>query len=142
MAGGNELRRAQWRERSEAAISPAGVPVGENKDMRRDTAGRSTVARAAMAALLVIAAGLVIHMQRELNFFRDEWIFVVYRDGGSLTNVLSSHAGHLVVWPVMFYVSMFRLVGLDHYELYQLATIPWFLGCSVLTYLVARQRGG
>jgi hypothetical protein len=96
----------------------------------------------ALAVLMAIAAALILYMGRGLTFFRDEWTFVIYRDGHEPANFLSSYAGHLLLWPTALYVFLFQTVGLDHYELYRLAALPWHLACALLVYLLARRRVG
>lgn len=96
----------------------------------------------ALAVLMAIAAALILWMGRGLTFFRDEWTFVIYRDGHEPANFLSSYAGHLLLWPTALYVFLFRTVGLDHYEVYRLAALPWHLLCALLVFLLARRRVG
>jgi hypothetical protein len=95
-----------------------------------------------LGVLMAIAAALILHMGRGLTFFRDEWTFVIYRDGHEPANFLSSYAGHLLLWPTALFVLLFRTVGLDHYELYRLAALPWHLICALLVFLLARRRVG
>lgn len=96
----------------------------------------------ALGTLMMIASALILYLGRGLTFLRDEWIFVIYRDGNNATNFLSNHAGHLVLWPVAFFIFMFKAVGLDHYDLYRLATLPGHLACALLVFLLARRRIG
>lgn len=96
----------------------------------------------ALGVLTTTSAALILYLGRGLTFFRDEWIFVLYRDGHEPVNFISSHAGHLMLWPVALYVFLFRTVGLDHYEVYRLAALPTFLACAVLVYLLSRRRIG
>jgi hypothetical protein len=96
----------------------------------------------ALGVLMAIAAALILYMGRGLTFFRDEWTFVIYRDGHEPANFLSSYAGHLLLWPTALYVFLFRTVGLDHFELYRLAALPWHLICALLVFLLARRRVG
>lgn len=105
-------------------------------------AGKPVAAWIALGALMAASATLVLYLGRGLTFFRDEWIFVLYRDGHEPVNFISSHAGHLMLWPVALYVFLFRTVGLDHYEVYRLAALPGFLACALLVYLLARRRIG
>jgi hypothetical protein len=96
----------------------------------------------ALAVLMVVAAALILYMGRGLTFFRDEWTFVLYRDGHEPANFLSSYAGHLLLWPTALYVFLFRTVGLDHYEIYRLSALPLHLACALLVFLLARRRVG
>jgi hypothetical protein len=96
----------------------------------------------ALAILMLAAGALILWLGRGLTFFRDEWIFLLYRDGHSPVNFLSSHAGHFSLWPTVFFVALFKGVGLDHYEIYRAASIPMHLLCALLVYLIARRRVG
>ena len=102
----------------------------------------SRAAWAALGVLTVAAGALILYMGRGLTFFRDEWTFVLYRDGHDLTNFLSNYAGHLLLWPTFFFLFLFKAVGLDHYDLYRLAALPLHLACALLVYLLARRRVG
>jgi hypothetical protein len=106
------------------------------------TRNASIAAWLALGVLLVAAAALILYLGRGLTFFRDEWTFVIYRDGHSIENFASNYAGHLLLWPTGFFVLLFRTVGLDHYEVYRAATVPWHLLCGFLVYLLARRRVG
>lgn len=102
----------------------------------------SRAAWTALAALMVLASGLILYLGRGLNFYRDEWLFIMYRDGHDLTNLISSYAGHLLFWPTAVYAFLFHAVGLGHYFIYRIVGIPLFLVCSLLVYLLARRRIG
>jgi hypothetical protein len=102
----------------------------------------SRAAWVALGILTATAGALILYMGRGLTFFRDEWTFVLYRDGHDLTNFLSNYAGHLLLWPTFFFLFLFKAVGLDHYDLYRLAALPLHLACAVLVYLLARRRVG
>jgi len=96
----------------------------------------------ALAFLMLGSAALILWLGRGLTFFRDEWIFVLYRDGHDPVNFLSSHAGHFSLWPIFFFLTLFKGIGLDHYEIYRAAAIPMHLLCALLLYLIARRRVG
>jgi len=96
----------------------------------------------ALAVLMLISAALILWLGRGLTFFRDEWIFILYRDGHDPVNVLSSHAGHFSLWPVLFFITLFKGIGLDHYEIFRAAAIPTQFLCALLVYLIARRRVG
>jgi hypothetical protein len=96
----------------------------------------------ALGLLMAASSALILYMGRGTTFFRDEWTFLITRDGHDATNFLSSYAGHLLLWPVAFFLFMFKAVGLDHYELFRLAALPWHLACALLVYLLARRRVG
>src|ERR1041385_8408669 len=96
----------------------------------------------ALAGLMALAVALILYMGRGLNFYADEWIFIMYRDGHDVTNFISSYAGHLLLWPTAVYAVLFHAVGLHHYFIYRIVGIPLFLACSLLVYLLARRRIG
>lgn len=93
-------------------------------------------------ALMALSSALVLYLGRGLNFYRDEWLFILYRDGHDPTNFISSYAGHLLLWPTALYALLFRAVGLDDYGLYRVVGLLWFLACALLVYLLARRRVG
>ena len=95
-----------------------------------------------LLAAMAVASVLILHEERALTFFRDEWIFLLYRDGHDLGNLLASHAGHLVLWPAIFYVGMFKAVGPDSYEWWLLAALALHLVVAGLLYAVAKPRIG
>jgi hypothetical protein len=102
----------------------------------------SFVAWIALALLIALAGALILYLGRGLTFFRDEWTFVLYRDGHSIENFTSNYAGHLLLWPTGIFALMFRTIGLDHYEAYRAMALPWHLLCGLLVYLLARRRIG
>jgi hypothetical protein len=91
---------------------------------------------------MAIASALILHLGQDLTFYRDEWTFVIYRDGHDLTNFISSYAGHLLLWPTALYVFLFHAVGLDDYGVYRLVGLLGHLACALLVYLLARRRVG
>lgn len=95
-----------------------------------------------LAALMALATALILYLGRGLNFYADEWIFIMYRDGHDVINFISSYAGHLLLWPTAVYAFLFHAVGLQHYFIYRIVGIPLFLACSLLVYLLARRRIG
>ena len=95
-----------------------------------------------LAVLMIVAAAFILHLGRGLTFFRDEWTFVLYRDGHDLENFLASHAGHLSVWMTGFYVFFFKATGLDSYEAIRIAALPAHLLVAGLLYVLARRRLG
>jgi len=95
-----------------------------------------------LAGLMVLASALMLYLGRGLNFYADEWLFIMYRDGHDVTNFISSYAGHLLLWPTAVYAFLFHAVGLHHYFVYRIVGIPLFLACALLVYLLARRRIG
>jgi hypothetical protein len=104
--------------------------------------GRSPLEWIALAVLLALAYAYLLHVGRDLTFFRDEWLFVLYRDGHDLENFLASHAGHLYLWQTGFFVALFKGVGLDSYEIYRAASLPAHLLVAALLFVLVRERVG
>lgn len=134
---------ARYRPGGCISLCPAVTAISQAKEIQIRRARRqSQVVWIALASLMILASALILYMGRNLTFFRDEWTFVIYRDGHDLANFLSSYAGHLMLWPTVFYVFMFHAAGLGHYYIYQIAALPWHLACTLMVFLLARRRVG
>jgi hypothetical protein len=92
-----------------------------------------------LAATMAAASYVVLDTGEGLTFFRDEWFFVLYRDGHNLLNFLDGHGGHCVVWLVVLFLLMFKAIGLAHYAWYSAAALIFHLAVVLIVYLIARQ---
>lgn len=95
-----------------------------------------------LAALCAGTSALVLSLGADTTFFRDEWAFVAYRDGGSAENYLAPHAGHLSVVPVAVYVGLFDLVGLGSSLPFRLVLLVLHLAVVVLAFVWSARRVG
>ncbi len=100
------------------------------------------LARAVLAAMLLLAGGWMLYITRGGTFHYDEWNFVVNRRGHSLDTFLRPHNDHLVALPVLIFKTLFATVGLTRYWPYQLMPIVIHLVCALLIYVLARRRLG
>jgi hypothetical protein len=100
------------------------------------------LARAVLAAMLLLAGGWMLYITRGGTFHYDEWNFVMNRRGHSLDTFLRPHNDHLVALPVVIFKTLFETVGLSPYWPYQLMPIALHLVCALLIYVLARRRLG
>jgi hypothetical protein len=102
-------------------------------------------ARADILALGVLLVAGAVHyylVGRGLNFFYDEWDFILGRRGNSIGAYLDPHNGHLVVVPILIYKALWATVGLQHYGPYRLVSLALHLLCVTLLFVLVRRRVG
>lgn len=93
--------------------------------------------------LLLLAAGAwIFYLARDTTLFRDEWTFLLFRDGRDSDSFFQSHDGQQVPGMVVFYLFFFKVFGLADYDVYRLAVLPMNLGSSALVYWIAARRMG
>lgn len=95
-----------------------------------------------LALISAVFAALVLSYGSGLTFLRDEWIFLLYRDGSSLDTYLASHAGHLVAIPAAIYLFLFKAVGPDSYVWWRILGTVVYLASAWLVYILCRPRLG
>ncbi len=118
---------------------------GSDRPRRSTTDATSPAPGWTLAALLlsaVAAARSVAISGRDLNFFRDEWNFIVQRQANDLDAFLQPHNEHIALVPVLVYKAFFHLFGLEHYWPYQTLVLALHLLCALMLFLVARKRVG
>ncbi len=98
-------------------------------------------ARWTFAALLAAAVPYWALRCRGQWFFQDEWAFLVWRDGGSIEDLLRPHNEHWTTLPVIIYRVVFNLFGLRSYRPYQAVNIAFHLATAVLVRAVAVRSG-
>ena len=103
-------------------------------------AGRLGAESALVAFTLLAAGAMLLYLQRDTTFYRDEWSFVLYRQGQSVENYLAPNAGNLVLLPALLYVAMFKAFGLDSPEVVRIVSVATTLLCAWLLYRWARRR--
>ncbi len=97
---------------------------------------------AGLALVLGFIAGVLLLAGNGLTFFRDDWFFVLYRDGHTAANVFENYAGHLGAVQVVAYLGLMETAGLDGYWAFRLVTIVLVLACAVMLHLYGRSRVG
>ncbi len=103
---------------------------------------RNLISAAVLAAISAIAAALILSYGSGLTFLRDEWIFLLYRDGSNLDTYLASHAGHLVAIPAAIYLFLFKAVGPDSYVWWRILGVVVYIASAWLVFALARPRLG
>lgn len=96
----------------------------------------------ALGCLLMSAAALILTLTAGDTFYRDEWFFVAYRNGASITNLFAPHIGHLYVGQVLTYLLFFDRFGLDDYTPFRIFMVLVDLGLGVLVFAYCRRRVG
>ena len=108
----------------------------------RGSARSKTAAWLLLGGVFAGAAIYFVYLGQHTTFYRDDWYFILYRDGTSIENVLASHADQQVPGMVSIFVALYKLVGLSDYFVYRLLAIPVYLGCSAIVYYIANRRMG
>jgi hypothetical protein len=96
----------------------------------------------ALAALLLIAGGLLLYETRSTFFWADEWQWILARRGGGIDTFLQPHNEHLSLVPVILYKLLFALAGLSHYWPYRGLLIATEMVAGILIFAYARPRVG
>jgi hypothetical protein len=102
----------------------------------------ATPAAAALALLLVAAAGFLFYETRGTMLWFDEWSWALDRRGWDVDTFLEPHNEHLSLLPIAIYKLLFATAGLDSYGPYRALLIVAHLGCVVLVFLYAGRRVG
>lgn len=84
---------------------------------------------------------VILHEGRGLNFFFDEWDFVLRQRSG-VHSLFEPHVGHLSLVPLVIYRILFHTVGLAPYWPYRLVALLLHLTCVGLLFVLARRRVG
>ena len=92
-----------------------------------------------VALLVPVAMIFYLHLGRSQWFYSDEWRFLVERDGGDIGNLLAPHNEHWVTVPAVLYRLLWHMLGLRHYEMYQVPAISAHIASSVLLWMIMRR---
>lgn len=88
----------------------------------------------------VVATVVILRAGRGLTFFFDEWSFILDRRTGSIDDYLTSHNGHLGVFPIAIFKAMFAVFGLTSYTPYRVLVVVAHLACCGLLFVYLRRR--
>jgi hypothetical protein len=98
------------------------------------------------AALLAIAVGifilLVLDYGAGLNFFDDDWDFLVYRRGFSADAFLLPHGEHISVIPVAVYKALLAAFGMTSTAPFRVVSTLVLAATAVLLFTFLRRRIG
>jgi hypothetical protein len=101
--------------------------------------GEQRIAYAVLAIAFAFAAFLILHWGRGQSFVNDEWNYLVVFRGWGFENLITPQNGHLIVFPLMLYKTLFGTVGADSHVPYQATTVVLHL--IVVTVFFALVRG-
>ncbi len=102
--------------------------------------GEERVAYAVLAAAYALAAILILHWSEGQSFVNDEWNYLVVFRGWNLELLLTPQNGHLIVFPLMLYKTLFGTVGASSHFPYQLTTVVLHLIVATVFFALVRRR--
>lgn len=102
--------------------------------------GEERVAYAVLAIAYVLAGGLILHWSRGQSFVNDEWNYLVVFRGWGFENLITPQNGHLIVFPLMLYKTLFGTVGASSHFPYQLTTVVLHLIVATIFFALVRRR--
>ena len=76
------------------------------------------------------------------TFTFDEWMFFTGRRNWSFHALVANHNGHLSIVPATIYISVFKLFGYAHYEVFRLLAVVFHLAVTLLAADRIRRRNG
>jgi hypothetical protein len=103
---------------------------------------RVSPATALMAGASTLSAVLLIHWQSHFTWWRDEWEFVLHRQGWSPGNFLDPWVEQLLAIPALIYKVSLQIFGFDSALPVQLVAIALFILSVVMLFLYGRRRMG
>lgn len=102
--------------------------------------GEQRVAYAVLAVAYVIAAFLILHWGQGQSFVNDEWNYLVVFRGWGFENLITPQNGHLIVFPLLLYKTLFATVGADSHMPYQATTVVLHLIVASIFFALIRRR--
>ena len=94
-----------------------------------------------LGAAMVVAAGVILYLNRGTTFFPDELNFVYATPGLGVGDVLEPRNGHLVGTPQLVYAALLETVGAD-YVAFRVSAVAVLLASVALFYALAKRRIG
>src|SRR5437764_12377723 len=95
--------------------SPATSAYARARDKSRPFPLRIGAPEVVFVALLLLGAGIVLSETRGMNFFYDDWEFILHRRGLSADVLLRPHAQHLSLIPILVYKLLLAVFGASSY---------------------------
>jgi hypothetical protein len=103
---------------------------------------RVSPATALMAGASTLSAVLLIHWQSRFTWWRDEWGFVLHRQGWSPGTFFHPFVEQLLAIPVLIYKVSLEIFGMGSALPVQLVAIALFILSVVMLFLYGRRRMG
>jgi hypothetical protein len=102
----------------------------------------STLARIALATMMVLAAAAIWHETRGTTLWYDEWTWALQRRGGGIDTLLEPHYQHFSLVPLLIYKGLFAATGIADYAPYRAMIVVAHLLCTSLLFVYASRRIG
>ncbi len=102
--------------------------------------GEARVAFAILALAYVLAAVLILSWGKGQTFINDEWNYLVVFGGWNLETLMTPQNGHLLVFPLTLYKTLFGTVGTSSHLPYQATTVVLHLVVATLFFCLVRRR--
>ncbi len=102
--------------------------------------GEQRIAYAVLALAFALLAGLILYWSKGQSFVNDEWNYLVVFRGWNLELLLTPQNGHLIVFPLMLYKTLFGTVGASSHFPYQLTTVVLHLIVASIFFALVRRR--
>lgn len=107
---------------------------------RAQRIGEERIAYAVLAVAFALAAFLILHWGRGQSFVNDEWNYLVVFRGWGFENLITPQNGHLIVFPLILYKTLFGTVGADSHLPYQATTVVLHLIVASIFFALVRRR--
>jgi hypothetical protein len=91
---------------------------------------------------MVLSGALLLHWMGRLTFWRDEWDFLLHREGWSLDTFLQPFAEQLLAIPILSYRTLQSTFGMDDPLPYQIVSVALFLLSVAMVFIYMRRRLG
>ena len=93
-------------------------------------------------AAMVVSGALLLRWMSRLTFWRDEWDFLLHREGWSLDTFLQPFAEQLLAIPILSYRTLQTAFGMDDPLPYQIVSVALFLLSVAMVFIYMRRRLG
>ena len=104
--------------------------------------GRRHPALALLACAVLASAALLLALGSRLTFFLDDWTFLLYRNGSFADSFLRPHGENVVVGLSLAYRGLAEAFGIDSALPFRAVATALFAACSVLLFVLLRERVG
>ena len=89
----------------------------------------------------IVASILVLHLNRDGNFYFDEWIWFGGAGHADASTLFRADNGHLVLVPRLIYEGVLSTLGSDYLP-FRLVNLSLVLSISILLFVLGRRRVG
>jgi hypothetical protein len=112
------------------------------RSARRDGGAIGHLPPVLLAAAVAVSLALLLEYGAGLNFFADEWSWVIYRRGFSASAFFAPHVEHISVLPVAFYKLLMASFGLTSTAPYRIVSIALLAATAFVLFAYLRRRVG